>query len=113
MSAFGGIVSSNRIIDLATAQEIYKTHFDAIVAPRYEEEALALLQRKKDMRIISLDVDITPTGRAALPGYPPLRGGMLVQTPDFITEKEFSRRRSPSGSPHRRNWKTCSLPGGW
>ena len=42
VSAFGGIVSSNRTIDLATAQEISKTHFDAIVAPKYEDEALAL-----------------------------------------------------------------------
>lgn len=92
VSAFGGIVSSNRIIDLATAQEISKTHFDAIVAPRYEKEALALLQKKKDMRIISLETERLSPGTGATLDIRRSGGGILVQTPDFYTEKEFSPR---------------------
>lgn len=91
VSAFGGIVSCNRVVDLATAEEIDKTHFDAIVAPRYEPEALAVLQCKKSMRIIALDVDsISPADRPSTLDMRRSGGGILVQTLDFITEKEFS-----------------------
>jgi len=100
VSAFGGIVSSNRAIDLATAQEISKTHFDAIVAPRYEEEALALLQRKKDMRIISLETENLSL-RAGVSFMDVRRsgGGILIQIPDFYTEKEFSPRTVTKRAP--------------
>ena len=36
LAAFGGVVASNRTIDMAAAEEIYKTHYDAIVAPKYD-----------------------------------------------------------------------------
>ncbi len=100
VSAFGGIVSSNRIIDLATAQEINKTHFDAIIAPNYDEEALALLKRKKDMRIIALGTkDLLPTARVSILDIRRSGGGILVQTPDFYTEKEFSPRTVTKRAP--------------
>ena len=71
LAAFGGVVASNRTIDMATAEEIYKTHYDAIIAPKYADEALALLKRKKDFRIIALGVDLAADqGRTALHGLP-------------------------------------------
>ncbi len=93
IAAFGGIIASNRIIDIAAAREIDKTHYDAIIAPGYADEALALLKRKKDLRIISLDTEISP-----LKGVPPywdfrrVRGGLLGQTWDYITDKELVPR---------------------
>ncbi|MFC1924150.1 bifunctional phosphoribosylaminoimidazolecarboxamide formyltransferase/IMP cyclohydrolase, partial [Chloroflexota bacterium] len=100
VSAFGGIVSSNRAIDLATAQEISKTHFDAIVAPRYEEEALAVLQRKKDMRIISLETEnLSARAGVSLMDVRRSGGGILIQIPDFYTEKEFSPRTVTRRAP--------------
>jgi phosphoribosylaminoimidazolecarboxamide formyltransferase/IMP cyclohydrolase len=103
VSAFGGIVSSNRTIDLATAQEISKTHFDAIVAPRYEKEALTLLQRKKDMRIVSLETDsLSAAAGASSLDIRRSGGGILVQIPDFFTEKEFSPRTVTKREPTRK-----------
>ena len=100
VSAFGGIVSSNGTIDLATAQEISKTHFDAIVAPRYEEEALTLLKRKKDMRIIALEIeDMSPIAEAPILDIRRSGGGILVQTPDFYTDKELSPRTVTKRAP--------------
>jgi phosphoribosylaminoimidazolecarboxamide formyltransferase/IMP cyclohydrolase len=100
VSAFGGIVSSNRTIDLATAQEINKTHFDAIIAPKYEEEALALLKRKKDMRIIALGTeDLSPIAEAPILDIRRSGGGILVQTPDFYTDKEFSPQTVTKRAP--------------
>ncbi len=52
VSAFGGIVASNRTVNMDAAKEINKTHFDAIIAPDYEKDALALLKKKSDMRIL-------------------------------------------------------------
>jgi phosphoribosylaminoimidazolecarboxamide formyltransferase/IMP cyclohydrolase len=106
VSAFGGIVSSNRTIDLATAQEISKTHFDAMVAPGYEEEALALLKRKKDMRIITLGTeDISPIAKAQIIDIRRSGGGILMQTPDFYTDKEFSPQTVTKREPTREEMK--------
>lgn len=93
VAAFGGIVATNRTIDLATAQEIDKTHFDGIIAPGYADDALALLKRKKDLRILSLGVEMSPSkGEPAYLDYRRVRGGVLAQTPDYITEKELQPR---------------------
>lgn len=102
VAAFGGIVATNRIIDLATAKEIDKTHFDGIIAPGYADDALALLKRKKDLRILSLGVEISPPkGEPAYLDYRRVRGGILAQTPDYLTEKERQPRtvtkRAPTG----------------
>jgi len=85
VSAFGGIVASNRPLDLATAQEIDKTHYDAIVAPSYEEEALALLKRKRDLRIIALGATAEPASDA-LDFRHVGGGGILIQTRDFVED---------------------------
>lgn len=100
VAAFGGIIASNKVIDLATAQEIDKTHYDGIIAPGYSDEALAILKRKKDLRIISLGTDIYPT-KGEMPWWDLRRvsGGLLVQTPDYFTEQEFSPRTVSKREP--------------
>lgn len=89
LAAFGGVVASNRIIDLATAQEINKTHYDAIVAPAYEPKALELLGHKKTLRLI--EIPMTSSTRQCL-DFRHVIGGFLAQTPDFITESELQPR---------------------
>ena len=54
LSAFGGIIISNIEIDLASAEEINKLFCEVIIAPSYDDEALKLLQSKKN-RIILTD----------------------------------------------------------
>ena len=84
VSAFGGIVASNRPLDLATAQEIDKTHFDAIIAPGYEDEALKLLKRKQGMRIIELGAAAKQAPTAL--DFRRAGGGFLLQTEDFVSD---------------------------
>jgi len=84
LSAFGGIVASNKAIDVATAQEISKTHFDAVIAPKYEESALSLLKRKRDMRILELGAAVK--GRPTTLEFRRVSGGFLAQTADFTAE---------------------------
>jgi phosphoribosylaminoimidazolecarboxamide formyltransferase/IMP cyclohydrolase len=53
-SAFGGIVSFNRQVDVGAAREISSFFVECVIAPDYEEEALAMLQNKKNTRILKL-----------------------------------------------------------
>ena len=89
VAAFGGIVASNQFIDLATAQEIDKTHYDAIIAPEYEREALELLRRKKSLRLVEIPIADTLNQVQGISDFRYVQGGFLIQTPDFFTESEL------------------------
>ncbi len=54
VSAFGGVVASNRIIDMETAGEVNKLFFEIIIAPDYEKNALELLKAKKNRIILQI-----------------------------------------------------------
>ncbi len=84
LSAYGSIIGLNRIVDMDTAKLLHETPFvECILAPGYETDVLALLEKKKTRRLLSL-----PTMLEQLP--PPqqmfkyVRGGLLAQTPDLI-----------------------------
>jgi phosphoribosylaminoimidazolecarboxamide formyltransferase/IMP cyclohydrolase len=47
VSAFGGVIITNRPVDLETAKEIYELFFEVLIAPSFNEDALALLKSKK------------------------------------------------------------------
>jgi phosphoribosylaminoimidazolecarboxamide formyltransferase/IMP cyclohydrolase len=99
VAAFGGIVASNRIIDRATAQEIDKSHYDAIVAPEYEKNALELLRRKESLRLAKV-VPYGPSSSETHLDFRRVRGGFLVQVLDTLVESELTPRvvtnRQPS-----------------
>ena len=91
VAAFGGVVASNQIIDLATAQEIDKSHYDAIIAPGYEGGALELLGRKKNLRLIKIPSGCyqTEQGKESQLDFRYVQGGFLAQTADFFSEPEL------------------------
>lgn len=96
VAAFGGVVASNQGIDLATAREIDKTHYDAIIAPEYEKEALELLRRKKSLRLVKIPV---PSLNNQHLDFRYVQGGFLIQTPDFFTESELQPRTVTNRQP--------------
>jgi phosphoribosylaminoimidazolecarboxamide formyltransferase / IMP cyclohydrolase len=78
VSAFGGVIAANRVVDLATAESIAPIFTEAVVAPGYTPEALERLQRKKDLRILQL-----PEGYGRGDDeIKQISGGLLVQTAD-------------------------------
>jgi len=87
VAAFGGIVACNRRLTLAMAEEMKPVFYEIVIAPEYQTEALELLKRKKDLRILLAEL---PPGYAqALPGYLDFRrvkGGFLVQASDSLSE---------------------------
>ena len=52
VSAFGGVLISNREIDIATAEEIHKLFCEVVIAPSYDEKALEILKGKKNRIIL-------------------------------------------------------------
>jgi phosphoribosylaminoimidazolecarboxamide formyltransferase/IMP cyclohydrolase len=77
-SAFGGVIAANRTVTLAMAQSVKPIFTEVIIAPDYEPEALELLQTKKDLRILRLQLDFElPTTEIKQ-----ISGGALVQDSD-------------------------------
>ena len=81
VSAFGGVIASNRVIDRATAESIAPIFTEVVVAPGFDAGALEVFAAKKNLRVLEV-----PGGRAAPKrGEAELRqisGGMLAQVPD-------------------------------
>ncbi len=82
VSAFGGIVAINRTVDAATAQAMDPIFYEVVIAPGYDDDALAILQRKRNLRILTVG---TAIASVAL-DLRPISGGMLVQGADDIAE---------------------------
>ncbi|MFC1932038.1 bifunctional phosphoribosylaminoimidazolecarboxamide formyltransferase/IMP cyclohydrolase [Chloroflexota bacterium] len=101
VAAFGGIVASNRPVTLAMAEAIKPVFYEIVIAPEYEPEALELLKKKKDLRI--LVAELPPGYGKAEAGYLDFRrvkGGFLVQDSDSLPEGQVNlktvTRREPT-----------------
>ena len=81
ISAFGGVLITNKTIDLDTAAEIHSLFCEVIIAPKYEEDALQLLMKKKN-RVLLIQKD------TLLPNitYRSCLNGILVQDRDLKTD---------------------------
>ena len=80
VSAFGGIVALNRLLDADAAEEIVKTFTEVIIAPEASPEAAAIVAAKKNLRL--LVTGGLPDPRAAGMTVKSVAGGLLVQSRD-------------------------------
>jgi phosphoribosylaminoimidazolecarboxamide formyltransferase/IMP cyclohydrolase len=96
VSAFGGIVAFNRIVDQAAARLVAGIFTEVIIAPDYEPAALEVLKTKKNLRVLRAG---PPESSAGLE-YKQISGGMLVQTSDThrLTREDLKvvSKRAPS-----------------
>lgn len=83
VSAFGGIVAANRLIDGATARQITEVFTEVVVAPGYTDDALEVLTAKANLRILAVDRPTRPGGDRVIRS---VSGGLLVQEPDSAPE---------------------------
>lgn len=85
VSIFGGIVATNRMIDLACAEELAKLFLECVVAPDFSGDALARLQMKKDLRLLRWP-DLGGHNPKAQESFEfrTVAGGYLVQTHDTM-----------------------------
>lgn len=81
VSVFGGILAINGTVDKATATEINKIFIEIVMAPDYTKEALAILQAKKNIRLLKIE-NISARREASAFDMKKVYGGLLVQQYD-------------------------------
>ncbi|WP_196260212.1 bifunctional phosphoribosylaminoimidazolecarboxamide formyltransferase/IMP cyclohydrolase [Pelagibacterium limicola] len=87
VSAFGGIVALNRPLDAEAATEIVKLFTEVIIAPGASEEAIAIVEAKKNLRL--LVTGGLPDPKASGMTVRSVAGGLLVQTRDNVNADDY------------------------
>jgi phosphoribosylaminoimidazolecarboxamide formyltransferase/IMP cyclohydrolase len=105
VSAFGGVLGFNRALDEETAREVVKTFVEAIAAPGYSDEALAVLAAKKNLRVMKV-----AAGADALV-VKSISGGFLAQTVDAHRLAPRSAEVKTKRAPTDAEW--TALEFGW
>jgi len=100
VAAFGGIVAANRTVTLAMAEAMKPVFYEIVIAPDYEPEALELLKKKKDLRILVAEL---PPGygkeECGYTDYRRVKGGFLVQDSDSLAEKQVNLKAVTKREP--------------
>jgi phosphoribosylaminoimidazolecarboxamide formyltransferase/IMP cyclohydrolase len=98
VSAFGGIVALNQLLDAEAAEEIVKTFTEVIIAPEASEEAAAIVAAKKNLRL--LVTGGLPDQRATGMTVKSVAGGLLIQSRDNAVVDDLDlkvvTKRAPS-----------------
>jgi phosphoribosylaminoimidazolecarboxamide formyltransferase/IMP cyclohydrolase len=94
VSAFGGVLISNREIDGATAEQMHKIFFEIVLAPSYSTEALDILKQKKNRIIVVLKDFEMPKMQ-----YRTLLNGVLAQEKDHHTDAEADLKTATKLAP--------------
>ncbi len=105
---FGGIIAVNRPVDLAFAEAVNEIFSEIIIAPEFMPDALTLLQRKKNRRLLRSLRPVTSAGNWQIRSVP---GGVLVQEPDHapLAQEEWRvvTKRAPTDA------EVAALRFGW
>ncbi|MDE6442396.1 MAG: bifunctional phosphoribosylaminoimidazolecarboxamide formyltransferase/IMP cyclohydrolase [Clostridia bacterium] len=107
VSVFGGILAINGAVDEATATEINKIFIEIVIAPAYTEGALAILESKKNIRLLQID-DINVKRENSAFDMKKVYGGLLVQQYDesLISGEDISLLKTKA------DIQTIDLPDG-
>jgi phosphoribosylaminoimidazolecarboxamide formyltransferase/IMP cyclohydrolase len=112
VSAFGGIVGFNRIVDAPAAQELSSTFLEAVIAPGYTEEALEIFKAKKNVRVMQVPI-LATHGQEGF-DMKKVVGGILIQGRDLAIVKAANCRvvthRKPTADELAAldfAWKVC------
>ncbi|MEY2522550.1 MAG: phosphoribosylaminoimidazolecarboxamide formyltransferase / cyclohydrolase [Ilumatobacteraceae bacterium] len=110
VSAFGGVVALNRSVPAALADALASVFTEVIIAPSFDDDALAILTEKKNLRVLT---GPAPYGVAL--DIRSIDGGLLVQDVDTInldqTTWRVVTRETPTDaqwSDMRFAWQVCA-----
>ncbi|CAM5258986.1 bifunctional purine biosynthesis protein PurH [Streptomyces spiroverticillatus] len=79
LSAFGGVIAVNRPVTVAMAEQVAEIFTEVIVAPAYEDGAVEVLARKKNIRVLRCEG--APSAKVEVK---PIDGGALLQVTDRL-----------------------------
>lgn len=82
-SAFGGIIASNMVMDADTAAQVAALFAEVVIAPAFTPDALALLQTKKNLRVLHTHGALLPK-TLNTPHLRSVSGGILMQQQDEL-----------------------------
>jgi phosphoribosylaminoimidazolecarboxamide formyltransferase / IMP cyclohydrolase len=103
VSAYGGVIGLNRAVDEETAREISKTFVEAIAAPDYSPEALAVLSAKKNLRLIR----VAPhTDQLVVKS---ISGGFLAQSADTAKLDRATAAVKSQRAPTEDEWSALEF----
>ncbi len=103
MSAFGGVYAVNRTVDLALAEHLAEMFVEVLWAPAYDEDALAVLTRKPNVRLLEAGDQVRP-GNPGEPVYRRVLGGILVQDADEGHEGRDTMTAVTTRAPTDQEW---------
>ena len=103
VSAFGGIVACNAPIDEAAAALLHSRFLEVVAAPSFEPAALALLQKKKNLRLLTFDRDL-PARLLSSAKVRSALGGVLVEYPDPAAQPDEWKVVTPR-APSEAQWR--------
>jgi phosphoribosylaminoimidazolecarboxamide formyltransferase / IMP cyclohydrolase len=93
VSAFGGVAAFNRHVDSETAREITSTFMEVVIAPAFDEEALGILCKKKDLRLLETGPMLNNQPRAGTMDFRRVVGGLLLQERDLGRIEDIRQMR--------------------
>ena len=105
VSAYGGIVAVNREVPLALAEALVPVFTEVIVAPSFDDDALALLlEKKKNLRVLTARPPTVPALDVRT-----IEGGLLVQTPDVVSLDRSAWTVATRRQPTEDEWRDLEL----
>nr|WP_222436944.1 bifunctional phosphoribosylaminoimidazolecarboxamide formyltransferase/IMP cyclohydrolase [Quadrisphaera sp. RL12-1S] len=81
VSAFGGVIATNRPVTLAMAQQVAEVFTEVVVAPDFDDDALEVLRGRKNVRLLRAPL---PAAGVARPEFRAVSGGLLLQQADVL-----------------------------
>ncbi|REH77855.1 bifunctional phosphoribosylaminoimidazolecarboxamide formyltransferase/IMP cyclohydrolase [Staphylococcus felis] len=106
-SIFGGIVALNRPVTGVLAEALHEIFLEVIIAPSFEREALEVLQKKKNIRLLEVDM----TEDLDEQEFVSVSGGYLVQDKDHFDVKKEDMKVVTDVKPTDKQWEALLL--GW
>jgi phosphoribosylaminoimidazolecarboxamide formyltransferase/IMP cyclohydrolase len=106
VSAYGGVLAFNRPLEEETAREIAKTFIEAIAAPDYTPEALAVLVSRRNLRLLQVARPVSGD-----PVVKSISGGYLMQTADTHRLERAQCKVVTRRPPSEEEW--TALEFGW
>ena len=103
-SIFGGIVVLNSQVEANTAEELKKIFLEIIIAPSFSTEALDLLKKKKNLRLLELPQLMEP-GRGRPWQMKKVDGGLLIQDLDRVQIDEDTLKVATKREPSDAEWR--------
>jgi phosphoribosylaminoimidazolecarboxamide formyltransferase/IMP cyclohydrolase len=104
VSAFGGIVALSQPVDAETAELMSKVFFEVVIAPGFSPEAVEILGKRKNLRLLDMPAGSHGTDEKAPLDLRVIRGGLLLQDADNQRDDPSTWRVVTTKQPTDQEW---------